>query len=159
MKFKNYARFKRKKIKQKQELNYIDQAFLYYLSRSKTFWEQKEYFRQEIAFCDLTKTENGKKENSFFRKNFKSWRSIQPMNFKNYKNYRMGHIKQTRKRTRYYLHGEPAFLCVLSESDGFKEVKKYLLRKISSNSGYYINIEINVLKRELSVLKRCRNEI
>ena len=68
MKFKNYARFKRKKIKQKQELNYINQEFLYYLSRSKTFWEQKEYFRQEIAFCDLTKTENGKKRKQFFQK-------------------------------------------------------------------------------------------
>ena len=71
MKFKNYARFKRKNIEQKQETGCYettDNAFLYYLSRSKTFSEQKEYLQQEIAFCDPIKTENAKKRKRFFQK-------------------------------------------------------------------------------------------
>lgn len=68
MKFKNYARFKRKKIKQKQERDYIDFDILFNLSFSKTLSEHKERLRQEIAFCDLIKTNYAKERKGFLRK-------------------------------------------------------------------------------------------
>lgn len=55
MKFKNYARFKRKNIKQKQELNYVYSEILFGLNHVKTFSGLKKYIRQEMAFCDLIK--------------------------------------------------------------------------------------------------------
>ena len=71
MKFKNYARFKRKKIKQKQETGCYettDNHILYCLSRSKTFSEQKEYLRQEMVFCDLIQNRELKKRKRIFQK-------------------------------------------------------------------------------------------
>ena len=71
MKFKNYARFKRKNIEQKQETGCYettDNNILYFLSRSKTFWELEEYFRRNIAFCDSIKTENEKERKRIFQK-------------------------------------------------------------------------------------------
>lgn len=56
MKFKNYARFKRKNIEQKQEVDYVDSEILFGLSFSKTFSGIKKYIRREIAFCDQIKT-------------------------------------------------------------------------------------------------------
>ena len=56
MKFKNYARFKRKKIKQKQGLNYVDSEILFGLILSKTFSGLKKYIRQEMAFGDQIKS-------------------------------------------------------------------------------------------------------
>lgn len=68
MKFKNYARFKRKNIEQKQEIDYIDSDFLFYLNRSKTFSEQKEYLRKEITFCDIVKNQRRKEKKAALQK-------------------------------------------------------------------------------------------
>lgn len=68
MKFKNYARFKRKNIKQKQEIDYVDSHILFNLSFSKTFSEYKERLRQDIAFCDLIKTQEREEKKAAFQK-------------------------------------------------------------------------------------------
>ena len=68
MKYKNYARFKRKKIKQKQELDYVDSEILFGLSYSKTFSELKKYLRREIAFCDQTKNQWREEKKADFQK-------------------------------------------------------------------------------------------
>ena len=68
MKYKNYARFKRKKIKQKQELNYVDSEILFGLSLSKTFSGIKKYIRREIAFCDQIKTPWREEKKADFQK-------------------------------------------------------------------------------------------
>lgn len=68
MKFKNYARFKRKKIKQKQALDYVDMEILFGLNHFKTFSRLKEHLRKEITFCDIIKNQRRKEKKADFQK-------------------------------------------------------------------------------------------
>lgn len=84
------------------------------------------------------------------------------MNFKNYKNIRISRIKQESKKNGHYLYGELTVYTYLRELGSFEDVERYLLRNLkrisSKKKMHYIDAETGVYERELSELKRCRNE-